>query len=47
MDNVSLFLDTKIILKTVLKVVARDGISSGTSATMEEFMGQTKENNET
>ena len=46
-DNVSLFLDTKIILKTVLKVVARDGISSGTSATMEEFMGQTKENNET
>ena len=46
-DNVSLFLDIKIILKTVLKVVARDGISSGTSATMEEFMGQTKENNET
>lgn len=46
-DNVSLFLDTKIILKTVLKVVARDGISSETSATMEEFMGQTKENNET
>ena len=46
-DNVSLFLDIKIMLKTVLKVVARDGISSGTSATMEEFMGQTKENNET
>ena len=46
-DNVSLFLDTKIILKTVLKVVARDGISSETSVTMEEFMGQTKENNET
>lgn len=46
-DNVSLFLDIKIILKTVLKVVARDGISSETSATMEEFMGQTKENNET
>jgi len=46
-DNVSLFLDIKIILKTVLKVAARDGISSETSATMEEFMGQTKENNET
>ena len=46
-DNVSLFLDIKIMLKTVLKVVARDGISSETSATMEEFMGQTKENNET
>ena len=46
-DNVSLFLDSNIILKTVLKVAARDGISSETSATMEEFMGQTKENNET
>ena len=46
-DNVSLFLDIKIILKTVLKVLVRDGISSETSATMEEFMGQTKENNET
>ena len=33
-------LDIKIILMTVLKVVKRDGISSESSATMEEFMGQ-------
>lgn len=45
-DNVSLLLDIKIILKTALKVVKRDGISSETSATMEEFMGNTKESNE-
>ena len=45
-DNLSLLLDVKIICKTVLKVIKRDGISSETSATMEEFMGQTKENNE-
>ena len=45
-DKVSLLLDIKIILKTALKVVKRDGISSETSATMEEFMGNTKENNE-
>lgn len=45
-DNVSLLLDIKIILKTALKVVKRDGISSETSATMEEFMGNTEESNE-
>lgn len=39
-DNLSLMLDIKIILMTVLKVVKRDGISSENSATMEEFMGQ-------
>ena len=39
-DNLSLLLDIKIILMTVLKVVKRDGISSENSATMEEFMGQ-------
>ena len=39
-DNLSLMLDIKIILMTVLKVVKRDGISSQNSATMEEFMGQ-------
>lgn len=31
--------DVKIILDTVITVVKRDGISSETSATMEEFMG--------
>ena len=45
-DNVSFLLDIKIICKTALKVIKRDGISSETSATMEEFMGQAKENNE-
>ena len=39
-DNLSLMLDIKIRLMTVLKVVKRDGISSENSATMEEFMGQ-------
>lgn len=45
-DNLSFILDIKIILKTALKVIKRDGISSETSATMEEFMGNAKENNE-
>ena len=39
-DNLSLLLDINIILKTALKVIKRDGISSESSATMEEFMGQ-------
>jgi lipopolysaccharide/colanic/teichoic acid biosynthesis glycosyltransferase len=38
-DHVSLWLDVKIICKTVVVVLKREGISSGTSATMEEFMG--------
>ena len=45
-DNISLLLDIKIICTTVLKVIKRDGISSETSVTMEEFMGQAKENDE-
>lgn len=45
-DNLSFLMDIKIICKTALKVIKRDGISSETSATMEEFMGQAKENNE-
>lgn len=45
-DNISFLLDIKIICNTALKVIKRDGISSETSATMEEFMGQPKENNE-
>ena len=31
--------DVKIFLNTVFKVLKRDGISSETSATMEEFKG--------
>lgn len=45
-DNLSFFMDIKIICKTVLKVIKRDGISSETSATMEEFLGKAKENDE-
>lgn len=38
-DNVSFLLDIKIILKTISVVFNREGISSDTSATMEDFMG--------
>lgn len=38
-DNYSLAFDIKILFMTVLNVIKRDGISSETSATMEEFMG--------
>ena len=40
--NLSLALDIKILFMTVMKVLKRDGISSETSATMEEFMGSEK-----
>ncbi len=42
-DNVSFLGDWRIIFETVRTVLRREGISSDTSATMEEFMG----NNET
>ncbi len=38
-ENISLWLDIKIIFKTAAVVLKRDGISSETSVTMEEFMG--------
>ena len=38
-DNQSFWLDIKILFKTVLNVLKREGISSGTSATMEKFTG--------
>ncbi len=38
-DHVSFFVDLKILFDTVKTVVKREGISSGTSVTMEEFMG--------
>ena len=38
-DNLSFLLDARIILKTVGKLFAQEGISSESSATMEEFMG--------
>ena len=41
--HISLFLDLKIILKTVKVVLFREGISSKTSVTMEEFRGSNNE----
>lgn len=38
-ENVTFLKDVKILFKTIETVVKRDGISSETSATMEEFMG--------
>lgn len=38
-DNISLWLDIKIIFKTIAVVLRREGISSETSSTMEEFIG--------
>ena len=38
-DNISFLMDVKTILLTVKKMICRDGVSSGTSATMEEFLG--------
>ena len=38
-DNISFIGDWKIIFKTVGIVLKRDGVSSATSVTMEEFMG--------
>ncbi len=42
-DHVSLWLDIKILFKTVSVVLKREGISSETSATMEEFTGNESE----
>ena len=41
--NVTFVGDVKIILKTIAKVFIKEGISSGTSVTMEEFMGNSEE----
>ena len=38
-DNISLSLDIKILIRTILKVFKREGISSDTSSTMEAFKG--------
>ncbi len=42
-DHISLWLDIKIIFKTVAAVLKQEGISSETAATMEEFMGSESE----
>ena len=38
-DNISLWVDIKILFKTVSVVLKRDGITSETSVTMDEFKG--------
>ena len=42
-DHITFIGDWKIMLKTVEKVLKREGISSATSVTMEEFMGSDRE----
>lgn len=42
-DGITFWIDVKIIFLTVKNVLCREGISSDTSATMEEFMGTEKE----
>ena len=39
-DNCSFFLDIKILLKTVMKVIKKEGINAENVATMEPFQGQ-------
>jgi undecaprenyl phosphate N,N'-diacetylbacillosamine 1-phosphate transferase len=38
-ENISFWLDLKILLLTLMKVIKSEGISSGSSATMEKFRG--------
>lgn len=38
-QNINFFIDLRIVLKTILKVINRDDVSSNTSVTMEEFRG--------
>lgn len=42
-DNISFAMDLKVIFTTVVKIFKREGISSETSATMEEFRGSKQE----
>lgn len=41
-QNITFMGDLKILFATVIKVLKRDGISSGRSETMEEFKGNKK-----
>ena len=42
-ENISLFLDLQIVILTVKKVLKHEGITSDSSATMEEFKGTERE----
>jgi lipopolysaccharide/colanic/teichoic acid biosynthesis glycosyltransferase len=39
-DNNTVWLDLKILIKTIFKVIRKEGIHSNTSATMEAFRGE-------
>jgi lipopolysaccharide/colanic/teichoic acid biosynthesis glycosyltransferase len=41
-DNVSFFLDVKILFRTILKVIKSDGVSSDGEATTNRFLGNIK-----
>jgi lipopolysaccharide/colanic/teichoic acid biosynthesis glycosyltransferase len=41
-DNLSFGLDIKILFLTLVKVLKAEGISSGTTATMERFRGNSE-----
>lgn len=43
-DNRSIWLDLKILIKTIIIVLSRKGINAPDSASMPEFMGSTTEN---
>lgn len=45
-ENQSLWLDLKIMLKTVQKVIAKDDISAGGEATMTKFTGSPEQKND-
>ncbi len=38
-DHLSLWLDVRIVFKTIMKVLKSEGVNSATSATMEKFTG--------
>jgi lipopolysaccharide/colanic/teichoic acid biosynthesis glycosyltransferase len=42
-DCITFWLDVGIVVKTIGKILKREGISSESSATMEEFLGSEKE----
>lgn len=44
-ENISFFMDLKVIFTTVGKIFRREGISSETAATMEEFKGTPEKQN--
>ncbi len=44
-QNISFLTDVRVVLDTIRVVLKREGVSSGSSATMEEFVGRENESN--